>query len=75
MVMPEIDAPAHMAMGWDNFDKSLGPMVLCTDNNGVDGPQWDSTGLEPPSGQFNLVNENAYAILNDVYKDVIDIFG
>jgi len=35
MIMPEIDAPAHMAMGWDNVDESLGPMVLCTDNDGV----------------------------------------
>lgn len=31
--------------------------------------------MEPPGGQFNLVNENAYDVLNDVYRDVISIFG
>lgn len=75
MVIPEIDAPAHMAMGWSGHDESLGELVLCADNDGNGGEQWGVDALEPPSGQFNVVNENAYKVLEKVYKGVVSSFS
>lgn len=76
MVLPEIDAPAHMSAGWQwGTAAGLGDLVLCTDAEGIDGDQWASDSLvEPPIGQLNLANENSFKILDSIYHDVIDQF-
>eukprot|EP01031_Cornospumella_fuschlensis_P032411 gene32411-39193_t len=73
MILPEIDAPAHMAAGWQwGPSAGLGDLVLCADPYGAGGTQWDSDALEPASGQLNIVNPNAMKVLDTVYSDVID---
>jgi hexosaminidase len=75
MVLPEIDAPAHMSAGWQwGPAGGLGELVLCTDPDGVRADQWASDSLEPPSGQLNLANENSFNVLNSIYHDVIEQF-
>lgn len=75
MILPEIDAPAHMSAGWQwGPEAGLGELVLCTDPDGAHGTQWASDSLEPPSGQLNLANENSFKVLDTIYNDVIDMF-
>jgi len=67
-IIPEVDTPAHAHYGWDwGVEAGLGELVICRANT-------DSQGLEFPSGQMNIVNENVYTILGDVYNDVIEMF-
>jgi hexosaminidase len=69
-VVPEIDSPAHVRMGWEwGEEAGLGPFVLCT------GQYWDQQALEPPSGQLNIVNENAVALLEDVWDQLVEDFS
>lgn len=75
-VIPEIDAPAHMAAGWQFGPAAgLGDLVLCADPTGVHGGQWMTDSLEPPSGQLNLINPEAMRILGGIYEDVAKTFG
>jgi hexosaminidase len=72
MILPEIDAPAHMSAGWQwGPSANLGNLIVCDDAYGNEGTQWNTDAYEPPSGQLNLANENSYRILNDIYRDVI----
>ena len=76
MILPEIDAPAHMNAGWQwGPDAGLGELVLCADAYGTEGNTWSQDAMGPPGGQFNLVNENAYNILRHLYKDTITQFS
>jgi hypothetical protein len=76
MILPEIDAPAHVAAGWQwGVEADLGELALCTDILGNDGTSWNTDALEPPSGQLNIANEAVYPILADVYRDMVDVFG
>lgn len=72
MILPEIDAPAHMGMGWQwGPSAGLGNLVVCDDPTGNGGTQWNSDAYEPPSGQLNLANENSFRILQNIYQDLI----
>jgi hexosaminidase len=76
MVLPELDAPAHMNAGWQwGPDAGLGDLVLCADAYGTEGNRWSEDAMGPPGGQFNLVNEHAYNILGHLYKDTIAQFS
>lgn len=69
-VVPEYDAPAHVGSGWEWGEKNgLGQMVLCYNKE-----PWEEYCVEPPCGQLNPVNENIYPILNDIYKDMSELF-
>eukprot|EP00750_Incisomonas_marina_P025612 INCI5592.1.p1 GENE.INCI5592.1~~INCI5592.1.p1 ORF type:complete len:790 (+),score=130.02 INCI5592.1:122-2371(+) len=71
-LVPEIDVPAHVGAGYQwTVDAGLGDVVVCHG----DQQAWGSQALEPPSGQLDPTNENTYAILSDVYADVVDAFG
>lgn len=73
MILPEIDGPAHMSAGWQWGEAAgLGELLLCADPYGQNGHQWDSDALEPPSGQLNLANPNAFKVLDKIYGDVIE---
>merc|ERR1719356_1516244 len=67
-IIPEIDAPAHARQGFNwGPEAGLGELILCTENHEV-------MGLEPPSGQMNIVNENLYSVLGDIYEGIADAF-
>ena len=69
-LLPEFDAPAHVGEGWQFGEKlGLGKLVLCLAKE----PSSDYC-LEPPCGQFNVVNDNVYEVLADVYKDMAELF-
>jgi len=69
-IIPEIDAPAHARQGWNwGPEAGLGELVICNAD-----PALNLAGLEPPSGQMNIVNENLYSVLADIYGDVADMF-
>lgn len=75
MILPEIDMPAHVSAGWQwGTDSGFGEFVLCADPDGTHSTQFLTDALEPPSGQLNIVNENVYPILRDVYQEVIELF-
>eukprot|EP01064_Diplonema_japonicum_P020424 TRINITY_DN2982_c1_g2_i1.p1 TRINITY_DN2982_c1_g2~~TRINITY_DN2982_c1_g2_i1.p1 ORF type:complete len:613 (+),score=157.70 TRINITY_DN2982_c1_g2_i1:25-1839(+) len=67
-LIPEIDQPAHARAGWEwGPSAGLGDLVVCNAPN----VNWDNSALEPPSGQFNPINDNVHAILSDVYKELV----
>lgn len=78
MLIPEIDAPAHMGAGWQWGSKAAGfadDLVICYDANAYGGSQeWLTHALGPPGGQLNLGNPAAYEVLEDIYHDVLDQF-
>jgi N-acetyl-beta-hexosaminidase len=72
MILPEIDAPAHVSAGWQwGEEAGLGPLVVCNDPYGHQGRAWTGLSLEPPDGQLNIANENIYPILDNIYHDII----
>lgn len=75
MVLPEIDGPAHVASGfeWGAEMPEVGPLVLCTDEDGSRGADWLTSGLGPPTGQLNLANENVYRVMDDVYSELMRV--
>jgi len=75
MILPEIDMPAHVSAGWQwGSDAGLGEFTVCADPDGIHGDQFLYDSLEPPSGQLNVVNENVYPVLQDIYQEVISLF-
>jgi len=67
-IIPEIDVPAHTNQGWQwGEQEGLGELVLCRDG-------WTTHGLEPPTGQLNIVNPALYQVLDDVYHDIVSLF-
>lgn len=66
----EIDSPAHMGYGWQwGKEAGYGDMVVCLGKH----PWWDYC-VQPPCGQLNPLNNNAYVWLGRIYKDLIDVF-
>jgi len=69
-VLPEFDAPAHVGNGWQYSEKEgLGKLAVC-----VNQEPWQKYCVEPPCGQFNVVNDNLYPELGKLYKDFYDLF-
>ena len=69
-VVPEFDAPAHVGSGWEwGPTYGLGHLVLCLNKQ-----PWGDYCDEPPCGQLNPVNDNIYPILNNIYKDMSELF-
>jgi hexosaminidase len=69
-VLPEFDAPAHVGNGWQYAEKEgLGKLAVC-----VNQEPWQKYCVEPPCGQFNIVNDNLYPELGKLYKDFYDLF-
>lgn len=75
MILPEVDGPAHVGAGFEwGKDAGLGELVVCQDSNGSQ-KKWINSALEPASGQVNLVNENFYKVMGDVYDEIAEIFS
>uniref|UniRef100_A0A0A1WSJ6 Beta-hexosaminidase n=1 Tax=Zeugodacus cucurbitae TaxID=28588 RepID=A0A0A1WSJ6_ZEUCU len=63
-VMPEFDAPAHVGEGWQHKD-----MIAC-----FNAQPWKNYCVEPPCGQFDPTVENLYPILEDIYREMFELF-
>lgn len=63
-VLPEFDAPAHVGEGWQ--DKGL---TACFNYQ-----PWNSYCVEPPCGQFDVTKDKLYDMLEDIYKEMFELF-
>lgn len=63
-VVVELDAPAHAGNGWQ-WGHNLS---LC-----VNQQPWSMFCGEPPCGQLNPDSEQAYAVLGELYRDLVQL--
>ncbi|CAK9435278.1 uncharacterized protein LODBEIA_P57570 [Lodderomyces beijingensis] len=64
-LVPEIDMPGHARAGWRKVDPNI---VECADQF------WNYAGVEPPSGQLNIMNDETYTVIGDVYHELSNVF-
>ncbi|XP_067643595.1 chitooligosaccharidolytic beta-N-acetylglucosaminidase-like isoform X2 [Eurosta solidaginis] len=64
-VMPEYDAPAHVSEGWQHK-----AMVACSNYQ-----PWRSYCFEPPCGQLDPTVDGLYPILEDIYREIFELFN
>ncbi|XP_045139187.1 chitooligosaccharidolytic beta-N-acetylglucosaminidase-like isoform X2 [Portunus trituberculatus] len=70
-LLPELDAPAHVANGWQWAEKEgLGRLAVC-----VNQEPWQEFCVGPPCGQLNLANPAIYDIIGQIYEEMLDIFA
>lgn len=70
-VVLEIDTPAHSGNGWTwGPEAGLGDLAVC-----VNERPWNLYCGEPPCGQLNPDNPNVYKILEDLYRELLDLSG
>lgn len=68
-VLIEIDTPAHAGNGWDWGPKNdLGELAVC-----VNQQPWSMYCGEPPCGQLNPDNPHVYDVLENLYKDILEL--
>ena len=63
-VLPEFDAPAHVGEGWQN--KGL---TLCFKMQ-----PWQTFCDEPPCGQLDPTKDEVYNVMEDIFREMQDIF-
>lgn len=63
--MPEFDAPAHVGEGWQFTE-----LLTCFNIQ-----PWQDYCYEPPCGQFNPTIDHLYDVLDDIYREMIDMFN
>jgi len=71
-VLPEFDAPAHVGNGWQFVEENhpeWGRLAVC-----VNKEPWQDFCVEPPCGQFNVLNEKLYEVLGDMFKEWFQLF-
>jgi len=71
-VLPEFDAPAHVGNGWqfaEDKHPEWGRLAVC-----VNKEPWQEFCVEPPCGQFNVLNEKVYELLGDMFKEWFEMF-
>lgn len=64
-VIPEFDAPAHVGEGWQNTN-----LVTCFNKQ-----PWINFCAGPPCGQFDVTKEELYKYLDDLYRDINNMFN
>ncbi|XP_075974168.1 beta-hexosaminidase 1 isoform X2 [Anticarsia gemmatalis] len=64
-VLPEFDAPAHVGEGWQDTG-----LTVC-----FKAEPWAHFCVEPPCGQLNPTKEELYDHLEDIYRDMADVFN
>lgn len=70
-VLLEVDAPAHVGRAWSWGPRaSLGHLALC-----VEAEPWAAYCGEPPCGQLNPRNPHVYRLLEDVYREILQLTG
>ncbi|XP_055372401.1 chitooligosaccharidolytic beta-N-acetylglucosaminidase-like isoform X2 [Condylostylus longicornis] len=63
-VIPEFDAPAHVGEGWQKTN-----MTVCF---GIQ--PWNQYCVEPPCGQLNPTISELYDVLQDIYREMLEMF-
>lgn len=63
-VLPEFDAPAHVGEGWQHKD-----VTAC-----FNAQPWAKYCVEPPCGQLDPTQDHLYDILEDIYREMLDMF-
>jgi len=70
-LIPELDAPAHAGNGWEwGPGAGKGDFAFC-----INAEPWLRYCVEPPCGQLNPINNNLYDVLEDLFKEMYDVFG
>ena len=65
-IIPEIDGPSHAGAGWQAFDPSF---TVCLEKK-----PWYSYCRSPPCGQLNPISSGMYEILQDIHREVLELF-
>jgi len=71
-VLPEFDAPAHVGNGWQYAEEKhpeWGRLAVC-----VNKEPWQDFCVEPPCGQFNVLNEKLYEVLGEMFREWLGMF-
>nr|CAD7430399.1 unnamed protein product [Timema monikensis] len=69
-VLLELDAPSHAGNGWQwGPSTGLGDLAVC-----VNQQPWRNYCIQPPCGQLNPANPGVYRVLQDLYKDVLELW-
>lgn len=64
-VLPEFDAPAHVGEGWQFTN-----LTTCFNIQ-----SWSQFCYEAPCGQFDPTQSRLYDVLQDVYMELLEMFG
>lgn len=64
-IIPEIDMPGHARSGWQQVDPNI---VACLE------VYWNDAAVEPCPGQLEILDNNTYPIIKDVYNEVSPLF-
>lgn len=64
MIVPEFDSPAHVGEGWQFTD------VL----NCFQAQPWEQYCAGPPCGQFDVTKESVYQYLDEIYREINEMF-
>ncbi|OKL58627.1 hypothetical protein UA08_06117 [Talaromyces atroroseus] len=70
-VVPEVDTPGHSAAGWQQIDSSI---VACANSWWSNDNYAYHTAVEPPPGQLDIINNDTYGVVENVYNELSDIF-
>lgn len=63
-VIPELDAPAHVGEGWEKTN-----LTTC-----FNFQPWTKYCVEPPCGQLDPTKDKVYDVLEDIYREMNDMF-
>ncbi|XP_055625066.1 chitooligosaccharidolytic beta-N-acetylglucosaminidase isoform X2 [Toxorhynchites rutilus septentrionalis] len=63
-VIPELDAPAHVGEGWERTN-----LTSCFNYQ-----PWEKYCVEPPCGQLNPIKDELYNVLEDIYREMNEMF-
>ena len=64
-MIPELDAPAHVGEGFQKTN-----LTICFNQQPA-----STYCFEPPCGQFDVTKDGVYDILEDIYRDMLEMFG
>lgn len=64
-VIPELDLPAHVGEGWETTG-----LTTCFKIQ-----PWGDYCYEPPCGQLDPTQDRVYDILEDIYREMVELFG
>eukprot|EP00092_Neocalanus_flemingeri_P015685 GFUD01016979.1.p1 GENE.GFUD01016979.1~~GFUD01016979.1.p1 ORF type:complete len:641 (+),score=196.19 GFUD01016979.1:63-1985(+) len=66
MIIPELDAPAHVGAGWEAVEDTF---TVCRD-----AEPWQSWCVQPPCGQLNPASQGMYDVLEMIHKEFLEMF-
>lgn len=71
-VVPEIDMPGHTRAGYLQLNTS----VLACENSFWSNDVWaEHTAVEPPSGQLDILLNETYDVIKNIYDEVSKVFS